>query len=161
MSEPMYFYDEFKALVDTLNAEGIEYAVCGGIAVAFYGYARLTRDFDVLIHEVDIERVSRAVKKLGFLFDAGRIPFGVGGPNHREIYRISKIVDDTVLTLDLLLVAGAYQPVWESRGVVLWENRQVQVVSLEGLLAMKRIAGRAKDLLDIEMLTTGGDSGDG
>ena len=91
MSEPMYFYDEFKALVDTLNAEGIEYAVCGGIAVAFYGYARLTRDFDVLIHEEDIERVNRAVKKLGFLFDAGRIPFGVGGPNHREIYRISKI----------------------------------------------------------------------
>ena len=150
----MDLYDEFKAIIDELNRSRIEYAVCGGIAVGLYGYLRFTQDLDLLVQKADTSRISDAIKKLGFLFDAGRIPFNVGGPNQREIHRISKIEDEDVLTLDLLLVDPVYQDVWDARRVYDWEGRTITIVSLDGLLKMKRLAGRDKDLLDIKELST-------
>ncbi len=149
----MSFYDEFKALIDLLNRDGIDYAVCGGVAVAFHGYPRLTDDIDILVQEEDLARISEIVKEVDFVFDAGRIPFDVGKPNQREIQRISKIIGEDVLTLDLLIVESAYESVWEDRGRLYWEGRQVGLVSLDGLLKMKHIAGRNKDLLDIDELS--------
>ncbi len=149
----MSFYDEFKALIDVLNREGIDYAVCGGVAVAFHGYPRLTDDIDILVQEEDLARIAEIVKEVGFVFDAGRIPFDVGKPNQREIQRISKIVGNDALTLDLLIVESVYQSVWDNRGSFSWEGRQLGLVSLDGLLEMKHIAGRNKDLLDIDELT--------
>ena len=151
--QPLYFYDELRGLIDLLNQEGIPYAVCGGIAVAFYGYVRTTRDIDILVREKDVERIAGAVKERGFVFDAGRIPFDVGTPDEREIHRISKIIDEDTLTLDLLIVDEIYQAAWDQREIGEWQGRRVEVVSLQGLLEMKRIAGRTKDLLDIEELT--------
>ena len=148
----MSFYDEFKALIDVLNREGIDYAVCGGVAVAFHGYPRLTDDIDILVREQDLARISEIVKEVGFIFDAGRIRFDVGKPNEREIQRISKIVGEDVLTLDLLIVESVYQSVWNDRGRFSWKGRQLGMVSLDGLLEMKHIAGRNKDLLDIDEL---------
>lgn len=160
MSQPLYFYDEFRGIVDILNREGIPYAVCGGIAVAFYGFVRTTKDIDILVRKEDLARIAEVVKEQGFVFDAGRIPFDVGKPNQREIHRISKAVGDEILTLDLLLVDEIYQSVWEDRQVAEWQGRRVHVVSLDGLLTMKRLAGRGKDLIDIDELTDGTEAGD-
>ncbi len=78
-----------------------------------------------------------------------------GGPRQREIHRISKIIADEVLTLDLLLVDDVYRSIWDHREAGEWQDRPISVVSLEGLLEMKRISGRNKDLLDINELTKG------
>jgi hypothetical protein len=155
MIQPLYLYEEFRGLIEILNREGIPYAVCGGIAVAFYGYVRTTEDIDILVRQEDVERISTLIRERGFVLDAGRIPFDVGGPRQREIHRISKIVDDEVLTLDLLVVNDVYRSIWDSREAGEWQDRPISVVSLEGLLEMKRISGRNKDLLDIEELTRG------
>ncbi len=149
----MNFYDEFKALIDVLNREGIDYAVCGGIAVAFHGYPRLTKDIDILVQEEDLARISEIVKEVDFVFDAGPIPFDVGKPTQLEIQRISKIIGENVLTLDLLIVESVYESVWDNRDTFFWQDREVGMVSLDGLLKMKRLAGRNKDLLDIDELT--------
>ncbi len=148
----MNFYDEFKALIDVLNRAGIDYAVCGGIAVAFHGYPRLTDDIDILVQGKDLASISKIVKEVDFVFDAGRIPFDVGKPSQREIQRISKIIGEDVLTLDLLIVESVYEAVWADRDTFSWQDRDVGIVSLDGLLRMKRLAGRNKDLLDIDEL---------
>jgi Uncharacterised nucleotidyltransferase len=155
MVQPLYLYEELRGLVEVLNREGIPYAVCDGIAVAFYGYVRTTGDIDVLVRPEDVERIATVIRERGFVFDAGRIPFDVGGPRQRAIHRISKIVDDEILTLDLLLVDEVYRSIWDSREAAEWQGRPISVVSLDGLLEMKRIAGRNKDLLDIDELTKG------
>jgi predicted nucleotidyltransferase len=154
-------YEELKAVIDRLNRERIDYAVCGGIAVALHGYLRFTQDLDILVQKEDVDRISRAVRDLGFLFDAGRIPFNVGGPNQREIHRISKIEEEEVLTLDLLLVGSVYEEVWAGRRSFDWEGRELKIVALDGLLEMKRMAGRDKDLLDIKELTRKGEEKNG
>jgi len=42
-------YDEFKAIISALVERAIDYAVCGGLAMAVYGVPRATIDIDFLI----------------------------------------------------------------------------------------------------------------
>jgi hypothetical protein len=70
-----------------------------------------------------------------------------------EIRRVSKIDDEgEVLSLDLLLVTPQVTDVWETREKLFWENQDLWIVSKKGLIKMKQLAGRAKDLIDIDRL---------
>ena len=148
----MDLYEELLGLRELLRNAGIEYAICGGIAVAFHGYPRFTKDIDLLILPQDLDRVRKAVENQGFHIDTGILPFGSGGPYEREIVRITKIAGSETLTLDLLLVNAVLQDVWEDRQAFEWRGSLVPVVSLDGLAKMKRLAGRDQDLLDLKKL---------
>ena len=41
--------EEFEAVISALAEHGIEYAVCGGLAMAIHGFPRATVDIDLLI----------------------------------------------------------------------------------------------------------------
>ena len=148
----MDLYTELLQLIDALNSAQLDYAVCGGIAVALYGYPRFTKDIDLLIRSEDLQRVSKTVEQHGFVDSAGAISFDRGGPKERVVHRISKIEHAEILTLDLLLVSPALEDVWQQREVFQWQGRQLQLVSAEGLAKMKRLAGRDQDLLDLKKL---------
>ena len=45
----MNLKDELFLIVETLERGGVEYALCGGMAVAVHGYVRATKDIDLLI----------------------------------------------------------------------------------------------------------------
>ncbi|MGI9055677.1 MAG: hypothetical protein ACR2F2_07730 [Pyrinomonadaceae bacterium] len=69
------------------------------------------------------------------------------------IRRVSKIDDiGEVLSLDLLLVTSHVEDVWETRETTDFLGRKLSVVSREGLIKMKTLAGRPQDLADIERL---------
>lgn len=78
----------------------------------------------------------------------------------RVVRRVSKLVEGDVLPLDLMPVPAWLASAWQDREVVEWDGRRVVVVSREGLIAMKRVAGRPQDLADIARLT-GADHDDG
>jgi hypothetical protein len=143
----MDFYDELRGLVAALEEHHVEYAICGGVALAFHGYPRFTKDIDLLIPPTERDRVLEIAERRGFLDPAGRIPFENG-----EVYRTSKIVGTDILTLDLLLVNTSLADVWNGREVYGWKGLDVQVVSAQGLVKMKRMAGRDQDLVDIKRL---------
>ncbi|HEX9731679.1 MAG TPA: nucleotidyl transferase AbiEii/AbiGii toxin family protein [Thermoanaerobaculia bacterium] len=149
----MDLYEEFVAVIDLLDEHGIDYAICGGIAVALHGHPRFTKDIDLLVRRPDVDRIADALEARGFLFRAGRVPFDVGGPHERETFRISKIDGDgDTLTVDLLVVNDRIADVWETREAFAWQEREVTVVSAQGLAKMKRLAGRDQDLLDLKKL---------
>ena len=58
--------DEFRAITHALNEAGIEYAVCGGWAMAIHGHPRATKDIDLLILTDDVSRVLPLVREQGF-----------------------------------------------------------------------------------------------
>ena len=149
----MDLYEELIAILDLLAKHDVDHALCGGLAVALHGYPRFTKDIDLLIPPGEAERVAEFLADAGFVFCAGRVPFDVGGPNEREIFRLSKIdADGDVLTLDFLIVNDALQEAWETRELFEWQGRQISVVSVSGLATMKRMAGRDQDLLDLKKL---------
>lgn len=148
-------YDELLRLAEALARHGIEYALCGGMALAVHGHPRFTKDIDLLVRDEDLEKIRRAVGERGFTVEGGRIPFAAGRPEERVVHRVSKVDGREVLTLDLLVVNAQLEDVWRDRGVVELDGRKLQVVSREGLARMKRIAGRDQDLLDLKKLEEG------
>jgi hypothetical protein len=48
---------ELEALVSALDAEKVEYALCGGLALAVHGYPRATKDIDLLVRADSTERI--------------------------------------------------------------------------------------------------------
>ena len=65
---------------------------------------------------------------------------------------MSKAIGDDLLAVDLLLLPGFLAEVWQSREIYELDDVLVTVVSVDGLITMKKIAGRLQDLSDVEQL---------
>src|SRR5437899_10711013 len=57
-----------------LREAGIAFAVAGGFAVIEHGYARFTKDVDLLVRARDLSRAMKALRAAGFR--GGRTPLG-------------------------------------------------------------------------------------
>ncbi|MGI9056429.1 MAG: hypothetical protein ACR2F2_11575, partial [Pyrinomonadaceae bacterium] len=59
-------FDEFQSLIKRLNTGQIEYAVCGGWAVAIHGVPRATVDIDLLVLSENLAEVWKIAEDLGY-----------------------------------------------------------------------------------------------
>jgi len=143
--------DELKRLITRLDEERIEYALCGGLAMAVYALPRATLDIDIMVEASSLDKTKQAVHDLGFILDAMPMEFH-GGKVH--IHRVSKIDPDTgeTLVLDLLIVTPEIRQAWESRTKVEWEGGTLSVVSPEGLVLLKSFRRSGQDQDDIRYL---------
>ena len=145
--------EELAALIEAFDRDKVEYAVCGGLALALHGYPRATLDLDLLVLPSQLADASRIARELGFDVPARKMIFGLRAGTPREMQRVSKLdPSGEMLSLDLIVVAEDLEPVWQDRVDIEAGKRRIVTVSREGLIAMKRIAGRPKDLLDIATL---------
>ncbi len=147
----MDLLEELTKLLSKLKKEKIDFALCGGLAMAVYAFPRATLDIDIMIKPEVLAHVKEIVGKLGFSIDTGLMEFKSGSI---KIYRLCKITPESKdeLILDLLLVTPEIHDVWESRKEVLWEGGALPVVSPEGLIRLKSIRGSGQDKDDIEHL---------
>ncbi len=144
-------YEEFQRLIGALDEFQVDYALCGGIAMAVYDRPRATVDIDLLIMSESLDRVMAIAKTLGYTIRGLDMTFAKGAV---EIRRVSKIHSQTgqVLSLDLLLVTPEIRQVWESREKADWEGGTLSVVSREGLISLKMMRSSPQDLADILVL---------
>lgn len=149
--------DEFRAILDALEARGVECAVVGAMALAVHGVVRATTDIDLLVCPADVDRALAAVATAGYVLPAERMTFSSGV----TVQRVTKVRDGESLTLDLLLADGPLLPAWESRQTVAAGDRRLRVVSREALITMKALSGRLRDLADIRRLQGEDEDGDG
>ena len=141
---------ELSTITEALEEAGIEYAVCGGLALSILGFSRATFDIDILIQAESLDRSFEIAQDLGFDIRGLDMSFAERAV---EIRRVSKIDDEgEVLSLDLLLVTPQVEDVWRTRRTVEWEGNPLSIVSKEGLILMKELSGRHKDLIDIDWL---------
>ena len=63
-------YDELTNIVDALETASIEYAICGGIAVAIWAFPRATVDIDLLVQESSLDAIfaQRSMPKAAMSF---------------------------------------------------------------------------------------------
>ena len=146
--------DEFRNLVAAMEKHQIDYALCGGMAMAVYQQPRMTIDIDVLIQPDSFEGVAAIAKQQGYTIRGKDMSFANGAV---EIRRVSKMDIDAgdLLSLDLLLVTPELMPMWESRVRAEWEGGAFSVVSREALIALKRLRSSGQDLDDIKALEEG------
>lgn len=144
-------YEELKALLSAFDTHKVDYALCGGLAMAVHGFFRATIDIDLLIHRESLEEIKSLARSLGYTIEALPMTFSKGAI---EIRRLSKLDSDAgdVLMLDLLLVTPQLENIWATRTEAEWEGGKITVVSREGLIALKSFRNSKQDLADIESL---------
>jgi len=143
---------EALGIAKALEDAGIHYAFCGAIALAIHGYPRATKDIDILIAQDDLQSVRKILASLAYDLEAGIIPFDLGTTKERRIFRTSKAEGRSLITIDLMLVSEVFDRIWQDRELYEINAIQLQVVSRQGLIEMKKIAGRKQDWADIEAL---------
>lgn len=149
----------FQAVVVALEAAKIQFAVCGGLAVAIHAQPRATMDVDLLLPNDQIDRTKEVVRGLGYTIEAG---LRVIRPDVVEMDPMSKADEETgdLLSIDLLVVTRALESVWQGRERIGWEHGELPVVSRSGLIQMKRLRGSGQDLDDIRNLESSADGED-
>lgn len=149
--------DSFRAIVHRLTEVNIPFAVCGGLAVSIHTLPRATVDIDLLAPADALTRLGDVLEPLGFV-RRHRAPLHLA-QGQVIMHRFTKIVpgDPDVLGLDVIEArAGVTADAWATRVSAEWEGRSITVVSREGLIALKRLRGSPRDVIDIATLERGG-----
>jgi len=145
----MFFSDDMRELVSLFQKHGVDFAVCGGFAVAHYGFIRMTMDFDLLV----LPSAGNAAKIVDAL---GEFGFGGAGFSAETFMEPGAAITlgEQPNQIDLLTSMSSQPPaeILEKANIVEIEGLRMKVVSYSGLLAAKKEAGRGKDLLDVEEL---------
>lgn len=147
----MDLLEELKRLTAKLDRNGIDYALCGGLAIAIYAKPRATLGIDMMIDPNFLSETKRAVQELGFGLASAPMEFQNGAV---IIHRLTKIdeISGEHLILDLLLVTPETKEAWDGRITVEWAEGQLNVVSPQGLILLKSLRNSGQDKDDIEYL---------
>ena len=78
-------YEELKAILAALENRGLEYALCGGLAMAVHGFYRSTIDIDLLILDEQLDEVKGVARSLGFAIEAQPMTFAKGAVEIRRL----------------------------------------------------------------------------
>ncbi len=148
----MLIIEELYRLAEAFAENGLEYAVCGGLAVAIHGRPRLTVDIDIVVAAQDIKRAAEIAVGVGFDDVSGWVELPLNKLGINRLYRLNKISGVDFLTLDLLEADSSKNAIFSDRETFDVEGRSIQSLSRAALIAMKRDSDRTKDKLDVELL---------
>ncbi len=155
--------DIFVPVFRALDVAGVRYVVVGGLAVLLHGHLRLTVDVDLAV-DLSRDAAARAVAALAAIGLRPRAPVDPADFANAEVrsrWRAEKgmvvfsMCDPANPTRDVDLFTENpldFDTLWRDAKRVTLGGVVVPVASIEHLCAMKRAAGRPKDLDDVRAL---------
>jgi len=155
---------EYLNLFRHLFEAKVRYLICGGLAVNVYGIPRMTADVDLLLdfEEDNIKRFEAVATELAY---KSLIPLGLEDLLD-ESYRRSMIekrnliaysyynTRSNYMNLDVLIdLPISFEDMWKVREIRKSDKIEINIVSLEHLIEMKKYANRIQDQQDITLLS--------
>lgn len=148
---------DLRTLITALDDHHVEFVILGAVALRLQGSARITEDLDICYGRgrANLERLAAALQP--FAPRLRGVPAGVDLPFALDVPTLSAGLNFTLTTtrgdLDLLgevTGLGTYDRVERFSERMDVYERQVRVLTLDGLERAKRAAGRLKDIVDLE-----------
>jgi hypothetical protein len=151
---------DHEEIIRILVEGGVDFLLAGGMAVQAHGYPRYTFDVDIIPRpdSRNLERLASVLREIGAtaVDDRGnRLPLDL---SHAESLAVGNYFLDTRLgAVDLFNGPRPdlkrYRRLDEAATEATLGELSVRIVGKDDLIAMKREAGRDKDLRDIAALT--------
>ena len=158
MADPVPSFDPLRILRQ-LTADGVEFVLIGGIAGRVHGSPTVTNDLDVCYRRTksNCERLARTLHELrARLRD---LPAGLPAPIDEKTlwqgHNFTFVTDAGFFDCLASPEEGAstgYDELAGNAASITISGSPILVCSLEDLIRMKQAAGRAKDLIEIEVL---------
>ena len=154
------FYDDFFS---ELYKNKIRYLLGGGHAVNIYGIIRSTYDIDILLDlsEENLDKLLKALKELKMV---PALPVDINNIKS-EIIRNEWINDKNLIVFNLYKQDEPYHAVviflkplmnfdemFERKKIIKYNDFEIYVINKNDLITLKSMAGRSKDIIDIEEL---------
>ncbi len=145
----MEIQQDFRDLLASFNAHGVDYIVIGAFALAYHGAPRYTGDLDVLVRpELDnARRILEALEEFGF----GALDLMAG-----DFTTADRVVQLGVAPVRVDIVTSITGVTWvdATSGRVRGSFGDVEVYYLgrKQFILNKRSLGRKKDLADLEAI---------
>lgn len=163
---------DLERVFEALERSGVRYLVVGGVAVVLHGHLRFTADLDLVVR-LDDANAARAIDALIALGFQARAPVDARGFADAAVRR--SWIDEKGLTVfslwspalpgtevDLFVAEPFDFDEIDSRAVVAdLATTRARVICRADLIAMKRRAGRPRDLEDADVLESLPESSDG
>jgi hypothetical protein len=145
----MNAFDVARRLGLLLEADGIEYAIGGALALGVWGAPRGTKDVDlsVFVDERSIERVIDVFERAGVMLDRANVAKDIA---RTGLFRglLGRIPVDAFVS--------NHPHFWEMhrrrRAVNQPDGTPLYFITAEDLCIMKLVYGREKDVIDLERL---------
>lgn len=147
------FYDDFRDFLRALNKCDVRYLLVGGYAVIFHGHARTTGDMDIWV-DCTTENYMK-LKKAFLIF--GMPMFDMTQENFLQkekfdVFRFGRkpVAIDIMTKMADLDFDTCYKELQYFDD----DELRLPVVHINALITAKKAAGRNKDFLDLENLTS-------
>lgn len=143
---------DYRAILEALTDGNVDFVVIGAVAMVLHGSARVTRDLDVCYDRANLERLVKALKPFAPTLRGAPddLPFRLDLETLRA--GLNFTLRSSAGDLDLLgevTGIGEYRAVQRLSVVMTVYDRDVRVLSLDGLERAKRATGRLTDLADL------------
>ena len=156
----LYFYD---GVFKILNKTKVKYVVAGGAAVVFHGYMRFTKDLDLIVflEEKNLEKLFDALKKIGYIPKVPVTKEQFIDKKQRDKWKKEKNMivfsfcykNPPFHLIDMFINEPIpFKEIYKHRVEAKVEGMTIPLVSINHLRALKQIAGRPQDLIDIVQL---------
>ncbi|MCL5270309.1 MAG: nucleotidyltransferase [bacterium] len=147
----MNLYDEFCHVVTEFQKAEVQFAVVGGLALAFYDQPRFACDIDLLVHSGDVNTMIGAFRGADYIESAVPVSFPAIPMVMRQFFRYS---GEDYLIIDLLIGQNERCDAIVDQAIEQpWEEGKVRVVRREDLIWLKKQRGSDQDEVDIRKLS--------
>jgi len=146
----MNTFDEFSELIEHFEKNKIQYALIGGVAMAFYAEPRFTQDIDLLIDAKDLQKVSLILEESGYFESTEPWTF-TNTP--LTLHRFFKTTENDQMIVDLLVAEDErhlqiIKNALEAQG----ESGVARVAEKSDIIWLKKRRNSLQDQADIERL---------
>jgi len=145
------FNSDFRDFISALNNHQVRYILVGGYSVILHGYSRTTGDMDIWVDRTpeNYVQIKKSFMDFGMpVFDMTEENFLYHPAWDVFTFGLPPVAIDLMIKIDGIDFASAFE-----RAVIFLEDQlEVRTIHKNDLIALKKTAGRAKDINDLENL---------
>ena len=145
------FNSDFRDFISALNKNDVRYILVGGYSVILHGYSRTTGDMDIWVDRTpeNYLQIKKSFIEFGMpVFDMTEENFLFHSAWDVFTFGMPPVAIDLMIKIEGVDFASAFE-----RAVIFMEDQlAIRTIHKSDLIALKKAAGRAKDINDLENL---------